>query len=86
MLAAARQLPLQILLQTPRNQVAVGEPVTVRLQVNDTGSRAPRAGLDVRVLTFLSPGTWQQRHWAVDLGDGSYEVRFQPPEEGVYFV
>jgi len=64
----------------------VGEPVTVRLQVNDTASREPRPGLDVRVLTFLSPGTWQERHWAEDLGDGTYEVRFQPPEEGVYFV
>ena len=85
-LAAARQLPLEILLQTERSQVPVGEPVTVRLQVADSASSAPRPGLDVRVLTFLSPGTWQQRHWAADLGDGSYEVRFEPPEEGVYFV
>ena len=85
-MAAARRLPLDIRLDAGREEVPVGEPVTVRLQLSDPGSLAPRPGLDVRVLTFLSPGTWQQRHWATDLGGGAYEVRFQPPEAGVYFV
>ena len=85
-LAADRKLPLELRLHTERTEVAVGEPVTVRLQVADPATHAPQPGLDVRVLTFLSPGTWQQRQWARDLGEGAYEIRFQPPEAGVYFV
>lgn len=85
-LAAARRLPLDVQIHAERTEVAVGEAVTVRLQVADPETRAPRPGLDVRVLTFLSPGTWQQRHWATDLGKGAYEIRFEPPETGVYFV
>ena len=38
------------------------------------------------MLTFLSPGIWQQRHWADEVGAGVYEVRFKPPEAGLYFV
>ncbi len=40
----------------------------------------------MRVLTFLSPGIWQQRQWASELGGGLYEIHFKPPEAGVYFV
>ena len=38
------------------------------------------------MLTFLAPGIWQQRHWAEEVGDGVYEVRFLPPDPGVYYV
>jgi hypothetical protein len=41
---------------------------------------------DVRVLTFLSPGIWQQRQWADEVGEGLYEIHFTPPESGIYFV
>ncbi|HSS51526.1 MAG TPA: hypothetical protein VLX28_21490, partial [Thermoanaerobaculia bacterium] len=46
-----------------------------------------RTGLrDVRMLTFLAPGLWQQRQWAAEVGQGIYEIRFNPPQEGVYYV
>jgi hypothetical protein len=55
--------------------------------LTDSENGAPKPGLgDVRVLTFLAPGVWQQRHWASDLGDGLYEISFRPEEEGVYYV
>jgi DNA-binding beta-propeller fold protein YncE len=70
--------------------VPAGQETAVRFRLTDPGSGAPRSGLtDVRVLTFLSPGVWQQRQWASeigDVGDGRYEVRFRPPEAGLYFL
>ena len=66
--------------------VAAGAEVPVRFRITDRARGTARTGLrDVRVLTFL-PGTWQQRHWADELGDGVYEIRFTPPEPGMYFV
>ena len=86
-LAAARQLPLDIQVQAGPRDVAVGAEVVVRVKVADPASQAPRTGLeDVRVLAFLSPGLWQQRQWATEVEPGLYEVRFRPPEEGVYLV
>jgi hypothetical protein len=41
---------------------------------------------DVGVLTFLPPGTWQQRQIAKPLGDGVYEITLNVPETGVYLV
>jgi YVTN family beta-propeller protein len=67
--------------------VTVGSEVPIRVRLTDRARGTPRTGLrDVRVLTFLSPGTWQQRHWADEVGDGVYEIRFKPPEPGLYFV
>lgn len=86
-LAAARKLPLTIELLTEKNTIGVGEDTAVRFKLTDPDSGAARKGLkDVRVLTFLSPGIWQQRHWASEIGEGLYEVHFTPPESGVYFV
>ncbi len=66
---------------------AAGTPVPVRVTVRQPAGGAPRTGLsDVRVLTFLSPGIWQQRQWATEVGGGVYEIRFVPPEPGLYFV
>jgi DNA-binding beta-propeller fold protein YncE len=86
-LAAARRLPLTIEPAVEKSTVGVGEDVVVRFKVSDPAGGAPRTGLkDVRVLTFLSPGIWQQRQWANEVGKGLYEIRFKPPEAGVYFV
>jgi hypothetical protein len=86
-LAAARKLPLHIELSTGKKVVAVGEDVAVRLKLADPDSGELRTGVkDVQVLTFLSPGIWQQHHQAAEVGEGVYEVRFRPPEAGVYFV
>jgi YVTN family beta-propeller protein len=86
-LAAARKLPLAIEVATEKSTVSVGEDVAVRFKLTDPDSGEARKGLkDVRVLTFLSPGIWQQRHWADEVGEGMYEIHFTPPESGVYFV
>ena len=47
----------------------------------------PLTGLsDVRVLAFLAPGVWQQRSWAVEEADGVYQITFEPPRTGVYYL
>ena len=87
-LAAARRPPLAVeVLIDQRRPPRPGEDVAVRLKIADPATGAPRQGLrDVNVLTFLSPGVWQQRQWAEEVGEGLYEIHFQPPEAGVYFV
>ncbi len=86
-LAQARKPPLNVEPQSAKSVVNVGEDVTVRFKLSNPADGAPRTGLeDVRVLTFLSPGIWQQRHWAPEVADGLYEIHFTPPEAGVYFV
>jgi YVTN family beta-propeller protein len=86
-LAAARRLPLDVEVKIGEGPYRAGGEVTVRLQITEPATRTPRRGLrDVQVLAFLSPGTWQQRQWADEVGEGLYEVRFQPPESGLYFV
>src|SRR6185503_18765637 len=48
-----------------------GQYVAVRLKITDPVTRQARKGLrDVQVLTFLSPGTWQQRQWADEVAEG----------------
>jgi YVTN family beta-propeller protein len=86
-LAAARKAPLGVEVITEKSTITVGQDVAVRLKITDPDKHTPRTGLkDVRVLTFLSPGIWQQRHWAKEVGDGLYEIHFTPPESGIYFV
>ena len=87
-LVAQRRPPLAVeVLLDPQRATSAGDDVPVRLKVTDPTTGAPRKGLrDVRVLTFLSPGTWQQRQWADEVGEGIYEIHFRPPEAGLYFV
>ncbi|HEX8424437.1 MAG TPA: cytochrome D1 domain-containing protein, partial [Pyrinomonadaceae bacterium] len=64
-----------------------GENVQLRFKVTDTATGQPKLDLkDMGVLTFLSPGIWQQRHWAKSVGEGVYEVNFVPPQSGVYYI
>lgn len=85
---APQALDVEVLAGSPNPAtVKVGAEVPFRVRLTDRAKGTPRTGLrDVRVLTFLSPGTWQQRHWADEVGDGVYEIRFNPPEPGLYFV
>jgi len=88
---APQALAVEVLASSPTaphpTAVKVGAEVPVRVRLTDRAKGTPRTGLrDVRVLTFLSPGTWQQRHWADEVGDGVYEIHFTPPEPGLYFV
>jgi hypothetical protein len=65
----------------------VGRPVRVRFRLTDAATGEARAGLtDVRVLTYLVPGLWQNRQAAVAVANGVYEVEFVPREAGVYNV
>jgi YVTN family beta-propeller protein len=64
-----------------------GENVQLRFKVTDTATGQPKMDLkDMGVFTFLSPGIWQQRHWAKSVGEGVYEINFVPPQSGVYYV
>jgi YVTN family beta-propeller protein len=86
-LAKERRGTLGIEIRTAKTTVTAGQEVEVRFKLTDPESGAPKAGLkDVRALTFLVPGIWQQRHWAQDLGDGLYAIRFTPPDPGVYYI
>jgi len=86
-LAAARRAPLGVEPVAGAGRVAVGADVPVRFKLTDPGDGSPRTGLkDVRILTFLTPGIWQQRQWATEVGPGIYEIHFTPPQEGVYYV
>jgi YVTN family beta-propeller protein len=86
-LAAGRKPALGVEMRMEKTTVAAGREVEVRFKLSDPRSGAAKTGLeDVRVLTFLAPGIWQQRHWAKHLGEGLYEIRFTPPEEGLYYV
>ena len=79
--------PLDVDIQVDSREVTVGEEVRVRFRLSDPESGAPKKGLkDVRALTFLSPGLGQQRQWAVERGEGLYEITFRPDEEGLYYI
>ncbi|MFY9821902.1 MAG: beta-propeller fold lactonase family protein [Thermoanaerobaculia bacterium] len=86
-LAAARKSALGVEPVEAPGRVPVGEDVAVRFKLTDPGNGLPRTGLqDVRMLAFLAPGLWQQRQGASEVGKGVYEIRFRPPQEGVYYV
>lgn len=87
-LAAQRtKRPLDVQIQVEPSEPKVGQDVRVRLRLTDPQTGGPKAGLeDVRVLTFLAPGIWQQRQWAAEQEDGHYEITFQPREEGLYYI
>jgi YVTN family beta-propeller protein len=71
----------------PPAEVAVGEPVRLSWRVRDAATGALRQGVpDLRALVFLVPGLWQERQWALPLGEGRYEIEFVPREAGIYRV
>jgi YVTN family beta-propeller protein len=64
-----------------------GEDYKVRFRLTDTATGKPADGLkDVRVLAFLSPGTWQKRDFARGAGDGVYELNINVPRAGYYSI
>ena len=67
--------------------LGTSEDYKVRFRLTDTETKRPVSALkDVRVLVFLSPGTWQQRQIAQPLDDGLYEITLNVPESGVYLL
>ncbi|HEY0080711.1 MAG TPA: cytochrome D1 domain-containing protein [Pyrinomonadaceae bacterium] len=83
----AAPLALAIEYQMPEKQMRTGKEFLIRFKLTDTATGQPKEGLkDVRVLTFLAPGIWQNRTFAQSAGKGIYEVRVTPPQSGVYMI
>lgn len=67
--------------------VRVGEKIRLQFKLIDTGTKRPKLGLkDLGALIFLAPGIWQNRPGAKEVEKGIYEIEFQPPQSGVYYV
>lgn len=65
----------------------VGENYRLRFKIHQSDSNQPKLALkDMGVLIFLTPGIWQQRALARPVEDGTYEVNFEPPQVGIYYV
>jgi YVTN family beta-propeller protein len=68
-------------------QLQVGQDFPLRFKLIETKTNKAKGDLqDVRVLTFLAPGTWQRRDLAKSLGNGMYEINLNVPETGVYMI
>ena len=67
--------------------LTAGEDYKLRFRLTDPETKQPKSVLkDVGVLTFLPPGSWQERKIATPVGDGVYEITLNVPETGVYLV
>ncbi|HEV8430195.1 MAG TPA: YncE family protein [Pyrinomonadaceae bacterium] len=82
-----RAVALRIEHTNKERELSVGQNFSLRFKLIETKTNKTKVDLkDVRVLTFLAPGTWQRRDIAKPLGDGNYEVNLNVPESGVYMV
>jgi DNA-binding beta-propeller fold protein YncE len=82
-----KEVALRIEYLNKEKQARTGESYKVRFKLFDTATGKVKPDLnDVRVLTFLAPGTWQKREFARSVGDGVYELEVKLPQTGVYFV
>jgi DNA-binding beta-propeller fold protein YncE len=81
------QVALSIEHQVKERKLTANQDFMFRFKLIDTATGKPKSDLqDVRVLTFLSPGTWQRRDIAKSIGDGVYELRINVPQTGVYML
>ena len=86
-LKAARSIALRIESQIKETNLPVGQNFRLRFKLIETSTNKVKDDLeDVRVLTFLAPGTWQRRDLAKSVGHGIYEISLNVPEAGVYMV
>lgn len=84
---AAAQPPKVELLPNGQQKMKTGQPVHLRFRLLDAQTHAPLDNLhDVRVMTALSPGFYQQRQAAVAEGSGIYAIDFIPREPGAYLA
>ena len=82
-----RAVPIKIEFPIQERTAYAGEKYKLSFKVVDTQTQQPRSDLkDLRVLTFLAPGIWQQRDLAEPLGNGLYEINFVPPHAGAYYI
>jgi YVTN family beta-propeller protein len=82
-----RSVALRMEPQVKETSLTVGQNFSLRFKLIETSTNKVKDDLnDVRVLTFLAPGTWQRRDIAKSVGDGIYEINLNVPETGVYVV
>ena len=87
LLKEERTVALRIEHQSTDVQLQVNQNFPLRFKLIETKTNKAKDDLkDVRVLTFLGPGTWQRRDIAKSLGNGMYEVNLNVPETGVYMI
>jgi YVTN family beta-propeller protein len=87
MLKQAQPIALRIEHEIKERELPVGKDFSLRFKLIETKTNKAKDDLkDVRVLTFLAPGTWQRRDIAKPVGNGEYEVNLNIPETGVYMV
>src|SRR5215203_1484022 len=87
LLKEEKGVALRIEHQAAEKQLQVGQDFPLRFKLIDTKTNKAKDDLqDVRVLTFLGPGTWQRRDLAKSLGNGMYEINLNVPETGVYMI
>ena len=69
------------------NRAKVDEESVLRYRLSDPKSGEPQRQLDdLQAFTMLVPGTWFAHQPAKEIEAGLYEVRFTPPQPGVYYV
>jgi YVTN family beta-propeller protein len=67
--------------------IRVGESIRLRFKLSDPKTKELKGGLtDVASLIFLAPGIWQKRQLAKEVERGIYEIEFEAPQEGFYYV
>jgi YVTN family beta-propeller protein len=67
--------------------IRVGERARVRFKLSDPNTAQLKSNLlDVSALVFLAPGIWQNRPEAKEVEPGTYEVEFEPPQTGFYYI
>jgi hypothetical protein len=82
-----RKARIRIEYLTKPEKVLVGQETKIRFKLFDTATNQPKGGLnDVQVLAILTPGVWQKRDSAQEIGDGVYEFGVTPPEAGTYHI
>jgi len=87
LLKEERAVALRIEHAAQGRELPVGQNFSLRFKLIETKTNKAKDDLkDVRVLTFLAPGTWQRRDIAKPLGDGNYEVNLNVPQSGIYMV
>jgi hypothetical protein len=82
-----KSVALRLEHQLKEMTLPVGKDFIFRFKLTDTTTGHPKSDLkDVRVLTFMSAGGWQQRDFATSVGNGMYEIKINVPQSGVYMM
>jgi YVTN family beta-propeller protein len=82
-----KSVALRLEHQLKEMTLPVGKDFIFRFKLTDTTTGNPKSDLkDVRVLTFMSAGGWQQRDFATSVGNGMYEIKINVPQSGVYMM